>query len=669
MLEQFTRAARSLLDLERLKGLLVQTAVEGAGTDRGCLLFLGGSSGLYAVESVHGSWPRELLELSLTSTDDLVRALKDRKFPVWEQELLVNPELEYLRALCRPFFENTGTSVVVPVIQEESVIAILCLGNRASDGLYATEDLRFLSTLANAAASSIAVALNYREIERQLSIQTFLFVLSESLVRYAGSAEAIRSAIGVLQSFLGIDECYVLTLETPGEVLVHAPHLLDPRLELHLKQVGRALISGEAGRMEQPLFSGALDARSVQLPGFEAEADLARSLQYLPLTSGGELLGFLAVAGAGGQDDARDSGALSGAFRAILSQGLLAIRHVSELRSLKEYNEKVLASLGTSGEMLFVMDAGGTILRTNAAAAEALGVAETELTGSSFRRILDPQSPGATAEEFLRSASGRVVQNWELQFRGRHQRRIPVLVSSAYIPRATSGALEIVVLARDISLLREAERERQESRQRYQSLFESVLDAVVTFRDDGELIDMNPAGREMFAAGGRDQPAPNLLRDFLVEPQRFEALRRELAQRGSIRDFELRLRTPGDGRGPSCSPAGATMMAPPPAASSMASCATSRSSASCSASSCRRRRWRAWGRWPGESRTISTTSSPPPWDTPCSSAGRSTTRRRFCRTCRSWSPVPAARWSSPAACCPSPGPESPTASRCGSTTS
>jgi len=545
-LEQFTRTARSLLDAEKLKELFVRTAAAAVGADRGCLLFVGGGDGDFTVGAVHGEYPGEQIGFPMKSSDDLVRALRDRKFPLWEQELLVDPGLAYLRPLCEPFFARTRTSVVVPVIKEDSVVGILCLGDRESDGLYATDDLRFLSTLANVAASSMAVALNYREIERQLSIQTFLFVLSESLVRHAGSADAMSAAIGVLQSFLRVDTCYVLAFAAGGEVRVYSAHALEPGLERQLAQVGKALAARKGSQAPDPA-AGALDAGALELPGADGEAALVRSLRYLPLASGGEWVGLLALAGTEGQGGEGTSGALSGAYRAILSQGLLLIRHVAELRSLKEYNEKILVSLGTSGEMLLVVDSRGTILRTNRAAAVTLGLQEAELVGGSLRQIVDGETGETDIEEFLRIASSQVVRNREMKLRAPDGRRIPVLVSSAVIAEADNPSREIVVLARDISQLRDAEKGREESERRYRSLFERVLDAVVTFGEEGELIDMNPAGRELFGGGrqeggteGQSPPSP-------LESERFAALKAELAARGSVRDFEMQLRTPRGG--------------------------------------------------------------------------------------------------------------------------
>jgi len=548
VLEHFTQAARSLLDVDRLKNLLVQTATEAVGTERGCILSYNAETESYTVGSTSGSWEKEQFEFTLKSSDDFVPALKDRKFPLWEQELLINPGLEYMRSLSEPFFRKTETSVAIPLIQEDTVIGILCLGNRTSDGLYGTEDLRFLSTLANVAASSIAVALNYREIERQLSIQTFLFVLSESLVRFVGSEATIRSAIGVLQSFLGVDDCFVLTLGRAGDMQVHAVRELAPRLEKELIQAGQAVVLGKGRGGENTMFPGALEPGTVELSGSETGSALVRSLLFLPLTSGGEWIGILALGRRRREESRNDTGALSGAFKAILSQGLLAIRHVSELRTLKEYNEKVLVSVSTSGEMLLVMDSHGTILRTNSATIDLLGFGEGELIGKSLRHLVDPETSSGIVESFMRSASVRVVQNCEMQFRTKSERRVPVLVSSANIVDAENTTQEVVVLARDISRLRDAEKGLEDSEWRYRALFESVLDAVVTFGEDGGLMDVNPAGCQLFGLGNGGRGGDwNLSRDFLVEPERFPALQAELASHGSIRDFELRLRKPDGG--------------------------------------------------------------------------------------------------------------------------
>ena len=255
-------------------------------------------------------------------------------------------------------------------------------------------------------------------------------------------------------------------------------------------------------------FPGALEAGAIDQKDLETDSSLVRSLLYIPLTSRDEWIGILAL-DRRGEGDERHSGPVSGAFKAILSQGLLAIRDVAELRALKEYNDKVLVSVSTSGEMLLVIDSRGTILAANSATTDVLGFEEAELIGRSLLQVVERESSGMVAESFLgRSASTRRPQlrdavpgpSWTAGCRG----WCPPRTSSTARTRRRRSSCSPGNISRE---LREAERGRDESERRYRLLFERVLDAVVTFDEDGRFIDMNPAGRALRGRrrGGRGQ--------------------------------------------------------------------------------------------------------------------------------------------------------------------
>ena len=254
VIEQFIQAVRSLLDVEKLKTLILGTAAETVDCERGYLLILDRGANRYTLASTYGSWQKGLAGFSLEASDDFVQALKELNAPLWEQELMINPRLEHLRPISEPIFLATETSLAVPIIHESSVVGILGLGGRRGDGLFSAEDLRFISTLANVAGSSITIALTYHEIERQLSVQTILFILSESLVRKVGSDESLRSAIEVLQSFLGLDECFIITLGAPEKRGVIAVRPLPEESRAELLAIGGALARQRAGRAEDSLF-------------------------------------------------------------------------------------------------------------------------------------------------------------------------------------------------------------------------------------------------------------------------------------------------------------------------------------------------------------------------------------------------------------------------------
>ncbi|HVO37536.1 MAG TPA: ATP-binding protein [Spirochaetia bacterium] len=520
VLEQFSLKVRSLLDVDALQKLIVQTAAEPLGVDRGFLLFHDPMAQRYTVACTYGQTVPELSGFFLEVSDGFVQALKSLKSPLWEQEVLLDPNLGYIRSSAEPIFLRTGTAVAIPIIQEEDVVGILGLGNRAAGSLYSNEDMRFLSTLANMAASSLTVALNYERIELQLSHQTLLFVLSESLVRHVGTDQALRSAISVLKSFLDLEECTLVTLGDAEGPRLYSSHDLTPPQEISLVSAAASLASGRGRLASGELFFHVADHL------------------YLPLTREDEWVGVLVLNSADLERKASGADALLRALRAILSQGLIANRHIEELRVLKEYNEKLLASIGASGEMLLITAPDGVILTTNSAACALLGFTEDELEGRAVERLVEGP-PG-------RLFTADPVRNREMKFVTKTGRAFPALVSSANIVGAGNSVQQIVVLARDISRLREMERGLQESEGRYYSLFEGVLDAVVTFDLDGRLLDVNPAGRELFGIIGRDDEDEwNLARDFFADPEAFRGLREQLAAKGSIRDHEIELRIRG----------------------------------------------------------------------------------------------------------------------------
>jgi PAS domain S-box-containing protein len=83
----------------------------------------------------------------------------------------------------------------------------------------------------------------------------------------------------------------------------------------------------------------------------------------------------------------------------------------------------------------------------------------------------------------------------------------------------------------------------RESEERYRHLFEDLKDAVFTTTEDGQLIDINPAGVEMLGYVSKEELlSVDIGRDLYVNPARREEYRKELKQTGYIKDFEAKLR-------------------------------------------------------------------------------------------------------------------------------
>ena len=82
----------------------------------------------------------------------------------------------------------------------------------------------------------------------------------------------------------------------------------------------------------------------------------------------------------------------------------------------------------------------------------------------------------------------------------------------------------------------------RESEERYRTLFEESRDAIYITRRDGHFIDVNPAALELFGFS-RDELIEVNARDLYLDPEARATFSRVVEKHGSVRDYEVTLRT------------------------------------------------------------------------------------------------------------------------------
>jgi diguanylate cyclase (GGDEF)-like protein/PAS domain S-box-containing protein len=125
--------------------------------------------------------------------------------------------------------------------------------------------------------------------------------------------------------------------------------------------------------------------------------------------------------------------------------------------------------------------------------------------------------------------------------------------AAAELARRTSTALDNALLYETAERARaeiesaEAQFERlleglRESEDRYRTLFSESRDAVYVTEADGRFIDVNPAALELFGYSRQEMLNLNA-RQLYAQPADRERFRAEIERTGSVREFELLLRT------------------------------------------------------------------------------------------------------------------------------
>jgi PAS domain S-box-containing protein len=93
------------------------------------------------------------------------------------------------------------------------------------------------------------------------------------------------------------------------------------------------------------------------------------------------------------------------------------------------------------------------------------------------------------------------------------------------------------------NLIEERTHELTVSERKHRRIFELSLDMIAVVNGNGEIVDLNPAGKNMLGISHlRDLPERILFKDFFVHPENWNSLRDTLHVRGFIADTEILLK-------------------------------------------------------------------------------------------------------------------------------
>lgn len=161
--------------------------------------------------------------------------------------------------------------------------------------------------------------------------------------------------------------------------------------------------------------------------------------------------------------------------------------------------------------------------------ARVLGGSEVELleslknvTNEMIQSVYTEMTERRRAEEALQSAH--------------HELELRVEERTAELTRANA------LLKQEIAERRRAEEALRDSEERYRTLFETSRDVIYITAREGEFIDVNQSGLDLFGYT-RDEMIGMNAREIYVDPNDRFAFQREIEQKGAVTDYEVRFRT------------------------------------------------------------------------------------------------------------------------------
>src|SRR5215831_2543176 len=162
-LERLSGTMTTVLDLDRIAGLIARTVDESFHPSRLTLAVLEEEQGRYRVV-VGSAGPMGASGL-IAASSSLPRHLAEHRQPVTRVQHEADPDFAPCRDACLAQMRALGAELVMPMLFGDRVTGLLALGEKRSGAAYTTEDLRLLRVMVNQSAVAVENARAYSALE------------------------------------------------------------------------------------------------------------------------------------------------------------------------------------------------------------------------------------------------------------------------------------------------------------------------------------------------------------------------------------------------------------------------------------------------------------------------------------------------------------------------
>lgn len=190
MLQRLSGAAASILDLDRLTGLILDEVTSTIHIERAAFFLREERSGaLYLAAQRELS---TLKDMRLAEGHPVVQWLASHEGVLSRHDIEMTPHFKALWGREREELDRLGAELLIPLRAKGELVGVFAVGPRRSEEPYSDDDRLTLATLANQVAIAIENARLYRAAQQELSERKRA---EEEILRRAAQQEALNAII------------------------------------------------------------------------------------------------------------------------------------------------------------------------------------------------------------------------------------------------------------------------------------------------------------------------------------------------------------------------------------------------------------------------------------------------------------------------------------------
>lgn len=214
-------------------------------------------------------------------------------------------------------------------------------------------------------------------------------------------------------------------------------------------------------------------------------------------------------------------------------------RRAEEL--LRQSEEKYRTLLDAIEIGFYETDLKGNLVFVNDTIQKHLGYSAEELLGMNYRGYADEQDVNTIYKAFNTVyRTGQADKGFVCNVITKEGARKTIEFTGSLVRDAHGKPIGFRGLSKDITARRQAEEQLRRSEEKYRTLFEESKDVISITTPEGRLLDINPAGVQLFGASSKEELLKlNVAQYIYADPTEREKLAKAIDEHGFVKDHEV----------------------------------------------------------------------------------------------------------------------------------